>query len=242
MSQTPQWLTQDRLSFPPLGNALTDPDGLLAVGGDLSPQRIIKAYSLGIFPWFNDDQPILWWSPSSRAIIPTDKLKINRTLQKFLRKTDYRLSVNCAFDEVIQYCANAPFRSEDTWITDEMSAAYENLHRAGYAHSIEVWQEQTLIGGLYGIAIGGYFSGESMFYKKDNASKLALIAITSLLTSAGIHFIDCQIENPFLNAMGCKVVSREQFITMKDHAMATTLPHSFWQSRFLDLSNLMDNM
>ncbi|MGB1198005.1 MAG: leucyl/phenylalanyl-tRNA--protein transferase [Thalassotalea sp.] len=242
MEKALPWLEQDSLYFPPHSNAQSDPNGLLAIGGDLSLQRLIKAYSLGIFPWFNEDQPILWWCPTPRAIIPTNQLIVNKTTRKFLKKTNYTVTVNNAFDQVIRFCANAPFRSEETWITTEMQQAYLNLHQAGYAHSIEVWYEGELIGGLYGIAINGYFSGESMFYKRDNASKVALIALTSLLKNAGISFIDCQIENPFLNSMGCIELTRDKFIALKNEAMALALPAQFWQQRPLDLTEFISKM
>ncbi|GAA5143933.1 leucyl/phenylalanyl-tRNA--protein transferase [Thalassotalea piscium] len=231
MSQTLQWLEQESLNFPPYDSALSDPNGLLAIGGDLSVQRLVKAYSNGIFPWYNDQQPILWWCPTPRAIIKTDQLIINRTTRKFLNKTHYTTSVNLAFEAVITLCANAPFRKEGTWITEEMKQAYIDLHHAGYAQSIEVWDEQELIGGLYGIAINGYFSGESMFYTKDNASKVALITLNELLASQNITFFDCQIENPFLNAMGCIEISRDQFMLIKNKAIKTTLPKDFWLPR-----------
>ncbi|XQW86861.1 leucyl/phenylalanyl-tRNA--protein transferase [Thalassotalea piscium] len=241
MTQTLPWLSQDSLEFPPYNSALSDPNGLLAVGGDLSSQRIIKAYSLGIFPWYNDGEPILWWCPTPRAIIPTQKLVINKTTRKFLRKTHYTVSLNCAFEEVIEYCADAPFRKEGTWITEEMKQAYINLHQLGYAHSIEIWHDDQLIGGLYGVAINGYFSGESMFYIKDNASKLALITLNHLLSVVGVNIIDCQIKNPFLTAMGCIEVSRELFMTLKADAKAIDIPTNFWQPRSIDVKQLIAN-
>lgn len=241
MQKALPWLEQESLNFPPPNSALSDPNGLLAIGGDLSLQRLIKAYSLGIFPWYNKEQPILWWCPTPRAIIQTDKLIINKTTRKFLKKTDYTVSINCAFEQVIDHCADAPFRKDGTWITDEMKQAYINLFKAGYAQSVEIWHQQELIGGLYGIAINGYFSGESMFYKKDNASKLALITLNQLLKSEKITFIDCQIENPFLNSMGCIEISREQFIAIKNNAIKMTLPENFWQPRVIELDYLINN-
>ena len=202
MSLPLTWLEQENLTFPPLNSALTDPNGLLAVGGDLSVERLKVAYTLGVFPWFNQGEPILWWYPSPRAVIPTSNLYIGKSTRKFLRKTPYQISLNKAFEGVIQSCSNAPFRKEGTWISPIMKKAYLQLHLAGYAHSIEIWEDNTLIGGLYGVAINGYFSGESMFYRKDNASKLALISLNQLLLTHDIPFIDCQINNNFFNQHG----------------------------------------
>ena len=151
MSQIICQLTEDDLTFPPLTLALTNPNGLLAFDGDLSLQRIINAYTNGIFPWYSDGEPIMWWSPDPRAIIPIDSIHINKTLTKFIKRGTYQVTVNHAFEEVIEYCADAPFRKEATWIVDDMQAAYIHLHEQGYAHSIEVWDGHELVGGLYGM-------------------------------------------------------------------------------------------
>ena len=233
MRQTLQFLQFESLAFPPPKLALKEPNGLLAIGGDLSPQRLVEAYKQGIFPWYSDNEPIMWWSPDPRAIIKTDQIHINRTLKKFLNRNPYSVSVNKAYADVISHCANAPFRDEETWITPSMRAAYIKLHQQGYAHSIEVWHQQELVGGLYGIAINGYFSGESMFYKKSNASKIALVALAQLLQQQNIDFIDCQMQNPFLSSMGATEISREAFIQAKDKAITTTISPEFWQPRVL---------
>lgn len=235
---TRQILTQlddDCLAFPPLAHALKEPNGLLAIGGDLTPARILLAYEQGIFPWFSEQDPILWWSPDPRAVIYTDQLRINKTLRKFLKKTNYTVSVNHAFEEVIDLCADAPFRDEDTWILPEMLAGYIELHHKGHAHSIEVWHEQELIGGLYGVAVNGHFSGESMFYKKPNASKVALVALQQLLSSIGGKFIDCQLQNPFMQDLGCVEISRKEFIKLQQAMSKLQVPNNFWQPRFLTL-------
>ncbi|WP_068546333.1 leucyl/phenylalanyl-tRNA--protein transferase [Thalassotalea crassostreae] len=219
------------MSFPSVKTALTEPNGLLAVGGDLHPQRLLNAYANGIFPWYSELDPFLWWSPDPRCIIKTDEIYINKSLAKFIRKCDYTVTINNSFERVINICSDAPFRQDDTWILPEMIDAYLQLHSLGYAHSIEVWQGSTLVGGLYGIAINGYFSGESMFYLKPNASKIALVSIAKLLNLNGINFIDCQIENPFLSSMGAVEVKRDDFIELKNNAIKQQLGEHFWQPR-----------
>ncbi len=238
MSQRLPQLSTQSLAFPPLDHALSDPNGLLAIGGDLSPQRLISAYQQGIFPWFSDNDPLLWWSPDPRAVIHIAQLKINRTLAKFLKKTTYHVTLNHDFSSVINYCSNAPFRSEATWILPEMLQAYQNLHQLGIAHSIEVWHQQELVGGLYGIAINGFFSGESMFYKKSNASKVALIFLSKHLKTAGIEFIDCQLLNPFLATMGCIEIPRENFVKLKDEALNISLASNFWHPQELSFKTM----
>jgi leucyl/phenylalanyl-tRNA--protein transferase len=233
MSQRLYQLSDTSLAFPPLEYALSEPNGLLAIGGDLSQQRLIKAYEKGIFPWFSEQDPLLWWSPDPRAIIKIPDLNINRTLTKFLKKSPFTVTLNKNFNDVIAYCSDAPFRRDGTWILPEMLQAYKNLHQLGYAHSIEVWQEQTLVGGLYGVAINGFFSGESMFYLKSNASKVALVYLAKHLKSANINFIDCQLLNPFLESMGCKEVKRDDFVKLKDEAIKISLNNQFWSPQIL---------
>ncbi len=238
-------LDDNHLAFPPLHCALTEPNGLLALGGDLSPPRLIKAYQQGIFPWFSEDDPIMWWSPDPRAIINLTDLRINRTLRKAIRKSSFTVTVNTDFEQVIKLCANAPFRNEETWILQDMQNAYIKLHQLGHAHSIEVWQDinidtlatpsKQLVGGLYGVAINGFFSGESMFYTQANASKLALIALADLLQSLGSDFIDCQLLNPFLADMGATEISRDKFIKIKQTAINKEVAASFWLPRQLAL-------
>ncbi|WDD96663.1 leucyl/phenylalanyl-tRNA--protein transferase [Thalassomonas actiniarum] len=221
------------LAFPPLSQALTDPNGLLAFGGDLSLKRLVNAYTHGIFPWFNEGDPIMWWSPDPRAIIPVDDIKINRTLRKVINRQTFTVTLNRDFTRVLKLCAHAPFRKEGTWITPQMKAAYIALHQQGYAHSIEVWQENELVGGLYGVAINGFFSGESMFYKRSNASKVALLSLAKLLKEINITFIDCQILNPFLQEMGAVEISRQAFVELKETAINKVIAHDFWQQRTL---------
>ncbi|WP_281557415.1 leucyl/phenylalanyl-tRNA--protein transferase [Thalassomonas sp. RHCl1] len=221
------------LAFPPLNQALTDPNGLLAFGGDLSLKRLVNAYTHGIFPWFNEGDPIMWWSPDPRAIIPVEDIKVNRTLRKVLNRQTFTVTLNRDFTRVLELCAHAPFRKEGTWITPQMKAAYIALHQQGYAHSIEVWQENELVGGLYGVAINGFFSGESMFYKRSNASKVALLSLAKLLKEIKVTFIDCQILNPFLQEMGAVEISRQAFVELKETAINKVIAHDFWQQRTL---------
>jgi leucyl/phenylalanyl-tRNA--protein transferase len=240
MSQVLYQLNDNNLAFPSVDCALTEPNGLLAVGGDLQPKRLINAYSHGIFPWFSDNDPLMWWSPNPRAIIKLSDLHINRTLRKAIKKTPYKITLNSAFEQVINYCANAPFRDDDTWIVPEMQNAYSQLHQRGYAHSIEIWKEnsddiskRTLVGGLYGVAINGFFSGESMFYSAPNASKFALLALAKLLEKVNVEFIDCQLLNPFLADMGAIEISRHDFVALKETAITKVIPENFWQAREL---------
>jgi leucyl/phenylalanyl-tRNA---protein transferase len=233
MRQTICQLVLNDLVFPDVNNALTQPNGLLAFDGDLSVPRLLAAYRLGIFPWFNDDDPIMWWSPDPRGVLFTKQLRINRSLAKFLKKSPYTVTINCAFSHVISHCANAPFRQQGTWISAAMQQAYHQLHLAGFAHSIEVWQHQQLVGGLYGVGINSLFAGESMFYLKPNASKIALVSLTGLLAEQGVKFIDCQLQNPFLASMGAVEISRHEFIQHKNNALQLVLPTDFWQARTL---------
>lgn len=242
MSQVLYQLDDVDVAFPPIDCALSDPNGLLAIGGDLSISRLLSAYSKGVFPWFSEGDPLMWWSPDPRAIININQLRINRTLSKALRKSPYSITLNKDFNQVIALCADAPFRDGDTWILDEMQAAYIALHQQGHAHSIEVWQQsheieqgKTLIGGLYGVAINGFFSGESMFYRQANASKFALVALANLLKTIDIDFIDCQLLNPFLQDMGAVEISRDNFHQRQQSAINKVIPKDFWHSRALSI-------
>jgi leucyl/phenylalanyl-tRNA--protein transferase len=207
----PKHTNQD---FPPVSNALTDPDGLLAVGGCLSTKRIISAYTQGIFPWYSEGEPILWWSPNPRLVIFPDSLHISKSLKKTLRKQFFQISFDHAFAEVINGCA-APRDNEDgTWLTQEMQAAYIRLHNEGHAHSIEVWHQEQLVGGLYGIAIGQVFFGESMFHRKTDASKVAFVSLIQHLTRWGYQLIDCQVQTQHLISLGAEEITRQQFTSL----------------------------
>jgi leucyl/phenylalanyl-tRNA--protein transferase len=195
--------------FPPLEAA--SPEGLLAVGGDLNPDRLLSAYRQGIFPWFSDDQPILWWSPDPRAILYPSKLHISKSLRTSLRTRGFEVSADCAFDLVIAACAASRNPGEGTWITSGMQEAYCALHRMGYAHSVETWHNGELVGGLYGLAIGKAFFGESMFSRVADASKTALVGLAASLAAGGYRFIDCQVVSEHLTSLGAEATPRDRF-------------------------------
>ena len=206
------WLDPSKLEFPPVEQAMQDPDGLLAVGGDLSKERLLLAYSKGIFPWYEDDQPLLWWSPDPRAVIEPQNIKISRSLRKRLRKREFEVRVDTAFDDVVKRCQNPRAYSNETWITNEMRQAYLALHRDGYAHSIECYQDKELVGGLYGVSIGRLFFGESMFHAATDASKVAFVALCRLLRQQGCPLVDCQMPNPHIMRLGVETISRSEFM------------------------------
>ena len=205
------WLQRDSLDFPPLAKALRDPNGLLAAGGDLSPERLIGAYRHGCFPWYQDGQPILWWSPDPRTVLFPDELHISRSLQKVLRHNPYRVSFDQAFSAVIQACAAPRTYADGTWITTPMQQAYLQLHERGIAHSVEVWREGELVGGLYGLAMGQLFFGESMFSRADNASKVGFATLVEQLRAWGFVLIDCQMPSQHLHSFGARAIPRERF-------------------------------
>ena len=213
-------------TFPPLEAA--SPEGLLAVGGDLNPDRLLSAYRQGVFPWFSDGQPILWWSPNPRAILYPADLHISRSLRKSLRTQGFEVTADRAFDDVIQRCAESRNAREGTWITSGMQEAYCTLHRMGYAHSVETWQNGQLVGGLYGLAIGKAFFGESMFSQITDASKTALVALSVSLTTSGYHFIDCQVVSEHLNSLGAKAVPRYRFSSELKQAVETPVNETPW--------------
>ena len=193
---------------------LADPDGLLAVGGDLSAKTLITAYANGIFPWYNEGQPLLWWCPDPRTVLYPSQVHVSRSLRKTLRRGGYRVTCDLAFERVINACAgvrnNNPFIG--TWITDEMKKAYIHLHDIGIAHSIECWQEDRLAGGLYGITLGTIFFGESMFSHESNASKIALVCLCRHLEENFVHIIDCQVSSEHILGMGAIKIPRSQFL------------------------------
>jgi len=229
----PYWIDPrgNHFVFPDVNLALEEPDGLLAIGGDLKPRRLIAAYRHGIFPWYNDDQPVLWWAPNPRTVLFPDKLKISRSLQKTLRKQAFNVTLDRAFNEVITACGQ-PREGEaqpGTWITPEMKQAYLSLHTLGYAHSVECWQDGQLIGGLYGVAIGRVFFGESMFTRRNDASKVAFVALVQQLERWGFGVIDCQIHSPHLESLGAEAISRERFSTLLDDFCERPGPMQAWQ-------------
>ena len=205
------WLRDNELSFPHPEQASSD--GLLAVGGDLSVERLLYAYSWGIFPWYSAGDPILWWHPDPRFVLYPDKLKVSKSMRPYFNQQKYTTTYDQAFSEVIKACSSIPRAGqESTWITPEMIKAYEQLHEAGFAHSVEVWQDHELVGGLYGIAIGKVFFGESMFARATNASKFGFISLVRDLQKKGYELIDCQQETPHLASLGAEAISRKAFL------------------------------
>jgi leucyl/phenylalanyl-tRNA---protein transferase len=205
------WLQRDSLDFPPLNKALREPNGLLAAGGDLRPERLIQAYRHGCFPWFQDGQPILWWSPDPRTVLLPDNLHVSRSLAKVMRQGRYRVTFDQAFAEVIRACAAPRSYAAETWITSPMQDAYLELHQRGIAHSVEVWRDDLLVGGLYGLAMGQLFFGESMFSRADNASKVGFVTLVEHLKDWGFVLIDCQMPTEHLLSLGAQTISRTEF-------------------------------
>lgn len=213
MSSLP-WLHDEDFEFPDPASALKEPNGLLAAGGSLAPERLLEAYSKGIFPWFEADQPILWWTPDPRMVLFPEELHISRSLARAMRKSRHRITSDTAFRHVISACAGARPNSRGTWITPEMIDAYCTLFGMGAAHSVEVWDEDRLVGGLYGVAMGDVFFGESMFSRQDNTSKFAFTWLVRKLAGLGYRMIDCQVSNPFLAGFGAREIPRAQFISL----------------------------
>ncbi|MFC1685254.1 leucyl/phenylalanyl-tRNA--protein transferase [Pseudomonadota bacterium] len=202
--------------FPSANQAEKEPNGLLAVGGELSPTRLLSAYRHGIFPWYSEGQPILWWSPDPRTVLFPEHLKLSRSLRKTLRKQEFSVSIDMCYEKVIQACAEPRDGDEGTWITPAMATAYTQMHELGHAHSVETWRGSELVGGLYGIAIGKVFFGESMFSRATDASKVALAHLVSRLTEWGFRLIDCQVYSQHLISLGAEEISREDFIQHLD--------------------------
>ena len=210
--------------FPPAELAWKEPNGLLAMGGDLSTERLINAYKSGIFPWFDPEEPIYWWSPDPRAVIYPHKINIRRSLRKNMRNKGYKITIDHCFKEVVRACAAPRSYTNSTWITEEMFEAYVELHKLNIAHSVEVWnQDEKLVGGLYGVDTGSVFSGESMFSTERDTSKMAFVALANITQQWGYKLIDCQIENPHLFSMGAENISRQQYLkTLKSNTLLST--------------------
>ncbi len=209
--------------FPPVHEATED--GLVAVGGDLGCERLLQAYSQGIFPWFNDDSPILWWSPNPRCILPLNNVRVSRRLQRKRRNTSLRCTRNRAFDAVISACAHVSRPNQHdgqggTWLVPQMQQAYKRLHEHGYAYSVECWQGTALVGGVYGVALGKAFFGESMFHTVPDASKLALLELVAWLNQFHFQLFDCQQETPHMMALGAQSIPRENFLALLEKALA----------------------
>lgn len=209
------WINPDEPAdaFPPAHHALRDPDGLLAVGGDLARDRLLSAYRKGIFPWFNPGQPVLWWSPDPRAVLFPAELHVSRSLKRTLNRGRFRFSIDRDFRGVIAACARTPRNGQGgTWITDDMRAAYLDLHDAGYAHSLETWQDGKLVGGIYGVALGKVFFGESMFSHVSDASKAALVVLVDEMRARNFVLLDCQVASAHLESLGSREIPRNSFL------------------------------
>jgi leucyl/phenylalanyl-tRNA--protein transferase len=198
--------------FPPVEQALIEPNGLLAAGGDLSPERLLDAYARGIFPWFNDEDPVLWWSPDPRMVLFPRELHVSRTLRRTIRSGEFAVTLDRAFDQVMEGCAAPRTNQEGTWITGEMMGAYARLADLGYAHSVEAWADGELVGGLYGVALGRVFYGESMFSRRSNASKVALAHAARQLDRWKFVVIDCQMATGHLASLGAREIARADFV------------------------------
>jgi len=222
-------LSASDLRFPPVD--LSSPEGLLAMGGDLRAERLLEAYRHGIFPWYSEGQPILWWSPDPRAVLLPDKLKVSRSLRKSLRRGEFEVVLDTCFTEVVRRCA-APrpqFPQGGTWITPEMLHAYVHLHELGYAHSVESRRDGELVGGLYGVALGGVFFGESMFSHATDASKVALVHLVRQLQAWGFRLIDCQLPSPHLASLGAEEIRRHRFLDRLAEALRLPQRQTRWQ-------------
>jgi leucyl/phenylalanyl-tRNA--protein transferase len=207
----PIYLLSDDIAFPPPN--LASPEGLLAVGGDLCQERLLLAYSMGIFPWYSEAEPIMWWSPDPRLVLYPDELRVSRSLQKTIKKAVFQLTMDQAFEQVISACAKVQRKhNEGTWIVPDMIDAYCQLHASGYAHSVEAWQNDTLVGGLYGVSLGKCFFGESMFTRVTDASKAAFVALVSHLRTWSFDLIDCQVTTEHLERLGAREIPRARFL------------------------------
>ena len=224
--------------FPPVELALREPNGLLAVGGNLEPERLLNAYQAGVFPWYSEDQPILWWSPDPRSVLFPQRLRISRSLRKTLRQERFVITMDRAFDQVISQCAVAQRPGQDgTWIVNEMVKAYRTLHALGYAHSVEAWQSGSLAGGLYGVAIGRVFFGESMFSSVSDASKAAFVHFVDTLEQWGYKLIDCQLETAHLNRFGAQNIPRLEFVGLLQRWCRQPPAPDSWKAPYAERSH-----
>jgi len=212
MARRPPWLDENCLEFPDPETALTEPNGLLAIGGDLSPERLLIAYQQGIFPWYSDGEPILWWSPDPRLVIFPGQLHISRRLRKTLSQQTFSFTHNHAFADVVRACSEPRAKQSGTWITAEMQQAYIQLHQRGFAHSMECWQNNALVGGIYGVVLGKCFFGESMFSRVSDASKAVMVELDNFLQTNGFILLDCQVSSAHLLSMGAIEISRQEFL------------------------------
>jgi leucyl/phenylalanyl-tRNA--protein transferase len=226
------WLSDDDAAgFPPVSHALVEPDGLLAVGGTLSPRRLIAAYEHGVFPWYGEGQPVLWWSPDPRAVLYPSELRVSRSLRKRMRNAGFETRLDSAFSAVIEACSEPRPSGEGTWLTTAMISAYKQLHALGQAHSVESWLNNELVGGLYGVRLGRVFFGESMFSRTSDASKIALVRLIDEARARGIVVIDCQIASPHLQSLGSRSIPRAEFIALLSRHCHPHQPGSWHQQR-----------
>ena len=228
-------------SFPDVRNALAEPDGLLAAGGDLCEERLLAAYRAGIFPWYDDGQPILWWSPDPRCVLRPEDLHVSRRLRQQVRSSTAELRFNCQFGAVIRACAGARKSAQGTWITADMIDAFDHLHDAQWAHSVEIWENGDLSGGLYGICIGRVFFGESMYSDRNNASKMALLGLTRHMLASGLELLDCQVVSRHLMTLGATTISRTEFTQILNRACKPATPYCNWPDRSIPVTELLSD-
>jgi len=224
-------LSPDSTAFPAPEKALREPNGLLALGGDLRPARLMAAYQRGIFPWYSPGDPILWWSPDPRAVLPPEQFHLSRSMKRFHRHSPYQVTMNTAFDQVIAGCTDD--RTDGTWITSDIIAAYGRLHQLGHAHSVEVWQGDELVGGLYGVALGALFCAESMFSRRVNASKTALLVFCQHFIHYGGKLIDCQVLNEHTASLGVSEISRRNYLGLLNSLRSVPIDSGCWHKQNL---------
>ncbi len=227
-------------AFPDVDRALAEPDGLLAAGGDLSSERLLVAYRRGIFPWYEEGQPILWWSPNPRCILRPESFHVAKRLTRQIRRSPLTVSFNSAFPQVIRACADDRASQKGTWITPQMLSAYERLHDEGWAHSIEVMDDNELVGGVYGLCIGRVFFGESMFSAQANASKIALFALTKHMLANSMPLIDCQVESPHLLTLGATMMPRAELVRTLNATCTPADKHQNWPSEPIEAAKLLN--
>lgn len=222
------WLRSDA-PFPPIDSALREPDGLLAAGGELTPERLLDAYRKGIFPWYSEDQPVLWWSPDPRMVLFIDEFRVTRSLRKRVKQQPFEIRVDTAFRAVVEACADSPRPGQDgTWITPAIVDAYCALHERSNAHSVEAWRDNSLVGGLYGVAIGRMFFGESMFARESDASKIALVHLIAILRTLEVPLVDCQQQTPLLASFGARPIPRRRFAELVAALVHSPPPAGPW--------------
>jgi len=237
-----EWLSplDSPQSFPDVETALREPDGLLAAGGDLSTERLLCAYRYGIFPWYEEAQPILWWSPDPRCVLQPENFRVSRRMRHYLRSSTFTLSFNRAFAKVIRACAGARRSQQGTWITPDIVAAFEQLHTDGWAHSVEIWDRTELVGGVYGLSIGRVFFGESMFSGRDNTSKFAMLALCQVLTRSNFALLDCQVLSSHLLTLGATLIPRSDFCAILRTACTPAGQFSAWPAKVQSIADLLD--